>query len=572
VTVPPAPVDAQRTPAAALDPPRLPASAAPVPIVSVEENAAPTATATAVTVQNKTSLARGIATVSRLRPAADPAFWQVPTLRDTASIASAPSVPALPAAAPAQLSAAASTALPAEPAAAVKTAMAPAAQPAASPEAAPAATLPPPPATRSAASLPPVAVSQPAIIVAGGSAAVPQPMAATVPTSPASSAAAAMPDQPGSTPSNGTAPPSSDHLATARPATSGRVVTDDTQQPIESAATSHAQLPPAAAAPPAGMPPPISPVSIPAAKASQRASVTTPTAGIAPADAADEAATSQAVAAPSITHPVVEPAPSTTPIMVGKAAAATRDAWPVSSLAADSASPAAPAPQSPSAAPVLPANPPDAALQSWLPDKDTRTAAITDATTILGTGAPAPSDAATTATQTPPAATPATTPAPPPPAAQLAHAAASLQVGADGTSHVTIRLDPAELGHLQIRISRATDGTTSVDVAVERPETLASLQNDLGHLHQALDRAGLPDQRNVTMHLAGQTDQPGGTSLGSNTASGNGFTPQGGFQQGARQQHQAANPPMPATIPDSLPAPLPQRAAAAAGSGVNITA
>ena len=164
------------------------------------------------------------------------------------------------------------------------------------------------------------------------------------------------------------------------------------------------------------------------------------------------------------------------------------------------------------------------------------------------------------------------TPAPPPPAAQLANAAASLQVGADGTSHVTIRLDPAELGHLQIRISRATDGTASVDVAVERADTLASLQNDIGHLHQALDRAGLPDQRSVTMHLAAQPDQPGGASLGSNSGSGTGFTPQGGFQQGARQQHHAANQAMPAAILDSLPAPSPQRATAVAGSGVNITA
>ena len=114
---------------------------------------------------------------------------------------------------------------------------------------------------------------------------------------------------------------------------------------------------------------------------------------------------------------------------------------------------------------------------------------------------------------------------------------ANLHVGADGTSRVTIRLDPAELGHLQIRIARATDGTATVDVTVERPDTLTNLQNDLGHLHQALDRAGLPDQRSVTLHLASQTDQASSTNLGTTA----GFTSQGG-QQGARQQQHQQPP------------------------------
>ena len=125
---------------------------------------------------------------------------------------------------------------------------------------------------------------------------------------------------------------------------------------------------------------------------------------------------------------------------------------------------------------------------------------------------------------------------------------------------------------MQIRISRATDGTTSVDVAVERPDTLATLQNDLGHLHQALDRAGLPDQRSVTMHLAAQPDQGGSTGSSANTGSSNGFTPQGGFQQGARQQHQATSQAPAATMPDSTSIRLPPRPATIAGSGVNITA
>ncbi len=219
----------------------------------------------------------------------------------------------------------------------------------------------------------------------------------------------------------------------------------------------------------------------------------------------------------------------------------------------------------------------DAGFAPRQPGKDTQAAATADASAILGTGASTTTTAPASGTPAPqPAAagTPAAPPQVPPPAAQLANAVANLHVGADGTSNVTIRLDPAELGHVQIRISRATDGTASIDVAVERPDTLATLQNDLGHLHQALDRAGLPDQRSVTMHLAAQPDQGGSSSSSANTGSGNGFTPQGGFQQGARQQHQAAGhaPAQAAAMPDSPPIPLPPRPAAIAGSGVNITA
>jgi hypothetical protein len=158
------------------------------------------------------------------------------------------------------------------------------------------------------------------------------------------------------------------------------------------------------------------------------------------------------------------------------------------------------------------------------------------------------------------------------PATQLAQAVASLHVGADGTSHTTIKLDPAELGQLQIRISRAQDGTSSVSVAVERPDTLATLQNDLGHLHQALDRAGVSEQRNVSLHLAG-TEQPGSQTLGS----GAGGMAHGGSQQGARQERQhggsVANTTATATTPaigePSTATISPLRAQVA---GVNITA
>ncbi len=119
-----------------------------------------------------------------------------------------------------------------------------------------------------------------------------------------------------------------------------------------------------------------------------------------------------------------------------------------------------------------------------------------------------------------------------PPAAQLGHALAALHVGADGSSKLTIRLDPAELGQVRVEITRGQDGASSVSVAVERVETLGRLQADLTHLHLALDRAGVPEQRSLVLHLAPQ-DQPGGAPTGSFSGSQSGASGgQGGQNHG----------------------------------------
>ncbi len=196
----------------------------------------------------------------------------------------------------------------------------------------------------------------------------------------------------------------------------------------------------------------------------------------------------------------------------------------------------------------------------------TPAAAASAAAAPAGAAAPAPSAAATADPPPAPAA-----PAPPAPD-QVAQAAAALHVGADGTSHVTIRLDPGELGQVQIRISRAQDGTSSVNVAVERPETLATLQGDLAHLHQALDRAGVPEQRSLSLQLDAGTFQPGSQAASDANA---GFTPQGGSQQGARQDRQpdsafaAAGP---ASVASPAPTIMQTATTTRLNTGVNITA
>ncbi len=93
-----------------------------------------------------------------------------------------------------------------------------------------------------------------------------------------------------------------------------------------------------------------------------------------------------------------------------------------------------------------------------------------------------------------------------------------MHIGSDGSSKLTIRLDPAELGHVRVEITRGQDGSSSVRVAVERVETLGRLQSDLTHLHLALDRAGVPEQRTLAVHLA--PPEPAGTASGGSFAGG----------------------------------------------------
>ena len=77
---------------------------------------------------------------------------------------------------------------------------------------------------------------------------------------------------------------------------------------------------------------------------------------------------------------------------------------------------------------------------------------------------------------------------------------------------VVIRLAPAELGHVQLRIERTIDGPTHVVLAVERTDTLMLLMQDRPQLDSALTAAGLaPEGRTLQFSLFGGG---GGTSGG----------------------------------------------------------
>jgi flagellar hook-length control protein FliK len=60
-----------------------------------------------------------------------------------------------------------------------------------------------------------------------------------------------------------------------------------------------------------------------------------------------------------------------------------------------------------------------------------------------------------------------------------------------GNTHFEVRLDPAELGRIDVRIDVDRSGQVTSHLTVEKPETLTMLQQDAPQLQQALNDAGL---------------------------------------------------------------------------------
>jgi flagellar hook-length control protein FliK len=60
-----------------------------------------------------------------------------------------------------------------------------------------------------------------------------------------------------------------------------------------------------------------------------------------------------------------------------------------------------------------------------------------------------------------------------------------------GKTSFDVRLDPADLGRIDVRINVDRNGQVTSHLTVEKPETLAMLQQDAPQLRQSLDDAGL---------------------------------------------------------------------------------
>jgi flagellar hook-length control protein FliK len=60
-----------------------------------------------------------------------------------------------------------------------------------------------------------------------------------------------------------------------------------------------------------------------------------------------------------------------------------------------------------------------------------------------------------------------------------------------GKTHFEVRLDPADLGRIDVRIDVDRNGQVTSHLTVEKPETLTMLRQDAPQLQQALTDAGL---------------------------------------------------------------------------------
>ena len=82
---------------------------------------------------------------------------------------------------------------------------------------------------------------------------------------------------------------------------------------------------------------------------------------------------------------------------------------------------------------------------------------------------------------------------------------------ADGAKQFDIRLDPVELGRVDVRLSVDSTGTAQAHLAAERPETLALLQSNSGTLTRALQDSGVQVANNgLQFSLKGQERQADG--------------------------------------------------------------
>ncbi|WP_331308459.1 flagellar hook-length control protein FliK [Methylobacterium oryzae] len=85
-----------------------------------------------------------------------------------------------------------------------------------------------------------------------------------------------------------------------------------------------------------------------------------------------------------------------------------------------------------------------------------------------------------------------------------------------GSNEFQIRLDPAELGRIDVKLEiDKAHGRVMTHLVVDRPETLALLQRDSGQLQQALSQAGFdPSAGGINLSLRGDGSAQSGGSGG----------------------------------------------------------
>ena len=135
---------------------------------------------------------------------------------------------------------------------------------------------------------------------------------------------------------------------------------------------------------------------------------------------------------------------------------------------------------------------------------------------------------------------------------QVAPALISLATRTDGSSEMTVSLNPRDLGQVEVHLVRGHDGTTTVSITASNPETLQELSQNVHHLHAALDMANIPsDGRTMNFGTAsvaasgqgesGFSDRGASTRNDGSGASGGQDPGQGRTWQHNRQGDHAGN-------------------------------
>jgi flagellar hook-length control protein FliK len=124
----------------------------------------------------------------------------------------------------------------------------------------------------------------------------------------------------------------------------------------------------------------------------------------------------------------------------------------------------------------------------------------------------------------------------------------------EGTKRFDIRLDPAELGRVDVSLSFDKDGEVTARLTVDRVETLHLLQRDAKTLERAFDQAGLrTSDAGVQISLSDR-----------NAGNGNGFEAQQDRARAAGRRDEAE--PMPSPVTEIIP----QRRLRLGGVDMNI--
>ena len=126
----------------------------------------------------------------------------------------------------------------------------------------------------------------------------------------------------------------------------------------------------------------------------------------------------------------------------------------------------------------------------------------------------------------------------------------------NGQSSVSVRLNPEELGRVDIRLDTDRTSRTQVVVSVERPQTLELLQRDARALLQTLQDAGLQaDSEDLAFDLKGGNDSSGGQE-----------------QQQARSGYPAADDPLEEELLSNVSGVISENYTVELEQGVNIHA